>query len=317
MGKIPPLPPTRFNPYLFRLYYNLQKDIELARLTARLIDYKDKVIIGEIYKYTSEELLMINAKVVVRNGTLYLVECNTAVHGTVCGVINTKIAIALDSNESKLPSACFISVGDAEFRSYVNMLECGTSHVKIPDGAFMASLEEGLPRISKWFVVEVGFRNEDFKDLLIEGSSWVNKYSDTEFCMILWIKEATRNGVQNVDSIKIVVFQRITRFYSDVPNPPKKECKRWSCEDQREALDKTKTQLQVELRCKIIHKQDVTDESIDGGEQVVVTLPTAGSERYFGEALFEEAEIELNLTDAFRIIFREIRGMRRVGTYPY
>jgi hypothetical protein len=104
-------------------YYRIQKDIELARLTASLVGYKDKVIIGEIYKYTCEELLMINAKVVVRDGTLYLVECNTAVHETVCAVINNKITNALDSNKSKSPLACFIGVGNAEFHNYASSFQ--------------------------------------------------------------------------------------------------------------------------------------------------------------------------------------------------
>jgi hypothetical protein len=50
---------------------------------------------------------------------------------------------------------------------------------------------------------------------------------------------------------------------------------------------------------------------------VIVTLPTVGAEKYFCAVLFDRPEIELGLTAAFRIMFREIRAMRRAGTYPY
>jgi hypothetical protein len=193
-------------------------------------------------------------------------------------------------------------------------MECTTSGIgKAPDGSISISPPRNLYRISPWIVLEIAFRNESYKRLLIEGSCWVNQYSDTEFCVLVWIKENAQQT--NVDYMQVLVFRRLFPFKSDLEAIPIPECITWK---PTNSLDIPTEDLAAPLHVSIIHRQDVSRATLARRERVVLKLPTDHADGYFGRRhVFREGAVFIDLTNTLESLFVEINARVDAKTYPF
>jgi hypothetical protein len=294
-------------------YRDLSKDINIARRQAAAIQYREMVKIGDIKDYDPKSLRHIDAKVTVCGHSIFLVECNTRVHELVASRLGVNIERLLNGLPSKGRRSEFQSIGNIPFEEYVNLVECGTSGVaKIPDASLTMEPPPNRRRSSPWIVLEVAFRNETYRRLLIEGSNWVNQYSDTEFCVLVWIKE---NGQQaDVDDMELLVFRRCFPFRSDQDEIGSPECTGW---ENLNPLDTIKEDLESQLRVSILFRQKVSRASLAAGQRVAFNLPTDMADTYFGQRrVFRDSRIRLDLTDTFEALFRGINARVAAHTYP-
>jgi hypothetical protein len=220
----------------------------------------------------------------------------------------------LNSNRAKGRGIQFKGSGNPTFPDYMNLMECTTSGVgKAPDGSVTISLPRNLHRISPWIVLEVAFRNESYRRLVVEGACWTNRWSDTEFCILAWIKENRQQT--NVDYIQVLLFRRRFPFKSDLEEIPIPECITW---EPTNALDISTEDLAPQLQVSILHRQDVSRATLANGERVVLKLPTDCADAYFGRhCVFREGEVLIDLTDTFETLFDEINARVDAKTYPY
>lgn len=293
---------------------NLTKDIEEARHKAFQFNYSEKIEIGQVNSYHPDELMENDAKIIVRGRILYLVECKLKVHDLAVSIFGHHLADQLNSSSVKLIKENFRQVGKVPFPGFVNKTDYYTNGLgKVPDGSMTLITRAKSRRVSESIVIEVAFRNMSFNDLLLEGSSWVNEFSDTEFCFLVWIKE--RDDTSDVEKFCLLVMQRI--FPSQSGKEVEVPRSEWSFPADQVTLETPNDALEKQLGIKIIHRQDITRKGLAYGEKIVVNLPTKGLQAYFGGAqIFAKDEIEIDLTAAFKEIFSEIDHIVTTGTYP-
>lgn len=295
-------------------YRDLNADVAAARKKAVEIEYSEMVKIGRIEDYEPSSLRFIDAKVVVSNRCLYLIECNTGIHEVVSYRIGSDLVSKLNSNRAKGRGIEFQGLGNPTFPDYVNLMECTTSGIgKAPDGSVSISPPRNRRRISPWIVLEVAFRNESYRRLLIEGACWTNRYSDTEFCILLWIKENAQQT--DVEYMQLLVFRRLFPFRSDLEEIPNPECVTW---EPSKALDIPTEDLARQLQVSILHRQDVSRATLANRERVILKLPTDRADGYFGrDGVFREGEVLIDLTSTFERLFAEVNTRVDLKTYPY
>jgi hypothetical protein len=190
------------------------------------MDYSSPIFIGNIEWYRPEDLLTIDAKVMVREKNLYLIECPLFVHDHAASILLRDFEFYL-SQEIVYDELLLFHGNQGAFQGYVNKFMSGTEGVgKIPDGVI--ALDITRARISRPIVCETGFRNEGLRELLIEGSNWVNEFTDTDICILLEINENEEKT--DVESFGLYVFKRCTPFWSTAYPKPEVAClENWSC----------------------------------------------------------------------------------------
>lgn len=296
---------------------DLNDQIARARQTALKVDYAYPISIGPVDSFDPEALLHINAKVMVREHTIYLIECNTYIHDD-CAVKLTN-SVSENLNEALKGSwAEMGSTGQGTFPGYVNSVKCGTCGVgKLPDGAVRVdNILRPTGRVSFPFVVEIGYRNENLKELLIEGANWTNSFTDTDISIMLSVNEDSSKS--DVISFDFVIFKRKRPLFSDCVKKPKIECLGWSAEDSIQARSQLENkEIEKNLRVQLIAHINITRSFLRSGNRVSFLLPTSGLNAYYNpDKPFKRRFVPIDLTDIFFRIFAHIDISVKAGTYP-
>lgn len=202
------------------------------------------------------------------------------------------------------------------FRGYVNEIECSTKGVaKYPDSSLCLNISSNRRRISPPVIIEIALRNENLRQLIIEGTNWLNQYSDTDIAVLLHINENRLRT--NVVSFDLIVFKRTNPFVTDTVFYPNPECKGWFCASDQLARDMPKADLEAQLDVQIIARVNVSRSSLRARQRVEVNLPLSGLNEYYSPLEpFGCENIIIDLTGYFERLFDMINHSVDEGTYP-
>lgn len=254
---------------------------------------------------------------IVRKGIVFLIECPYNSHDKVASSLSFDLAIQLQQNIG-MPNFKIKPGGGGTFEGYVNELRCGVCGVgKIPDGTieFFRPENYRMPkRISPIIVFEVSFRNESYVDLLIEGSSWINRHTDSIFSFLIKLKENT--AASNIVEMELIVLERVYSMKTQTLGDPPIICRFWDCNREKKAKELSREDLEMVLDSRILHGQVVTRETLSNGEEVVFDLPLIRLNYYVGAPIFPSSFARLDFTSSFKELFRYIDDLVYNGTYP-
>jgi hypothetical protein len=225
--------------------------------------------------YDPKEMLEIDAKVMVRKKCIYLIECPLDLHefctSEIAGEIAWNLSKAIIFDERLVNQG-----GQGTFKGFVNKFMCGISGLgKLPDDAISLKIPRRM--VSRPIIFEVSFRNERLRELLIEGASWVNEFSDTDICILLDIIE--NNEKSNVKAFGLHVFRRLKPFWSDVsPKPAITYIKDWACSEISEEIRALSAVDIAELfQVDVLgHYPYISRDTLALGQRIIVNLPTDG-----------------------------------------
>ena len=143
----------------------------------------------------------------VRGGILWLIECPTHVHEQSAEALCNGLKDELNKCVVG-PTQRFTAEGHSSFRRYVNQLECGGTDVqKMPDQSLMPKPRGHTMRSNPAIVIETAFRNENYRQLMIEGSGWLNEFNDVDMAFLLLGNENARKT--DVFSFDFIAFKRM------------------------------------------------------------------------------------------------------------
>lgn len=302
--------------YLVPGYRSLEWDISVARQKALEESYNKPVFVGFVNFYDPEELLEINAKVMVRENRIYLIECPLDLHefcaNEIAGEIAWNLSKAIIFDERLVNQGC-----QGTFKGFVNKFMCGTSGIgKLPDDAIYLKIPR--PMISRPVIFEVSFRNEKLRELLIEGASWVNQHTDTDICVLLEVTENKQKT--NVDFFGLYVFRRVSPFWSDVTPKPTITCiKDWSCSEISEELRNLDPMDLSELfHVEVLaHYPFISRKTLALGQKIIVNLPTDGLNKHCRPLKpFSDSILAIDMTNSVSSMFTTINSMVDNKTYP-
>lgn len=278
------------------------------------MDYTEPVYIGAINSFDPEDLLKMNAKVLAKDQKIWLIECPYRLHDEAAIILNEilqehfNMAVTMENGR--------IRAGAGSFNGYVNLIHCGTKGAsKIPDGGLRLNFNSTRSRVSYPLTIKVALRNETLRQLVIEGSNWLNEYTDTDLAVLLRINENSRRT--NVVSFDLVVFKRVKPFFTDNIFHPIPECRRWVCEADQKIRDLPFAELEEPLQIQVLARQNVSRSSLEAGQRVEVVLPLSGMNQfYYPLEPFGPESITIDLTDYFSHLFDMINQSVNMGIYP-
>jgi hypothetical protein len=157
-------------------------------------------------------------------------------------------------------------------------------------------------RISLPIVIEVAFRNESRRQLLIEGANWVNEFTNTEACVLLKIKE---NAAQtDVDWFELFVFRRLRGLWSDARIKPTPYCRKEINIADIGTGNQTPVELGRLLELQVVGYFKISRSSLLAGERVLFDLSTMGLNDYYSPLEpFRTEMLTIDLTRCFEDIF--------------
>jgi hypothetical protein len=255
-----------------------------------------------------------NAKVIAKNQEIWLIECPFRLHDEAAIILNDilqehfDMAVTMENGRTR--------AGAGSFNGYVNLIQCGTKGAsKIPDGGLRLNFNSARSRVSYPLIIEVALRNETLRQLVIEGSNWLNEYTDTDLAVLLRINENSRRT--NVVSFDLVVFKRIKPFFTDNIFHPIPECKRWLCETDQKVRELPFAELEEHLQIQVLMCQNVSRSSLEARQRVEVVLPLSGMNQFYHPLEpFGPERITIDLTDHFDQLFDMINESVDMGIYP-
>ena len=296
-------------------YRSLGSDISSARHIAKLNEYDSPVFIGNTHWYDPVELYQIDAKVMVRESRIYLIECPLDVHEYAKALLLRELEWSL-STEIDCDKIMIISGEQGTFSHFVNKFMRTQGVGKYPDGAITLNFQQSW--ISRPVILEVGFRNQKLRDLLIEGANWVNNFTDTDVCVLLECNET--EGKIDVDSFGLYVFKRISPFWSLTTFKPTTYCRDdWSCSLTLEEIRAlSASELEELFQVKVVgHFPRISRESLVSWQQIVVEFPTEGlNNQACPIKLFKENTVKVDFTKTFLDLFALIDFMVANESYP-
>jgi hypothetical protein len=253
----------------------------IAKTQAGALNYSKAIPVGHVSDFDKKALEAIDAKVIVRDGLILLIECPYDTHEMVGSLLAFDLVQALQ-NLNIIPDTRIVPSGASTFKGYVNYLHCGSKGVaKIPD-AQLGLIGDGdfhyPPRVSKSVVFETALRNESLVTLLNEGACWLNQQTDTVFSFL--VKVVENETQSDVMEMNFFVFERTRLMKTGTPNTGPKMCRKWSSTDD-EVKNLTNEDLDFDLQIKVIHRQVITRDTLRAGIEVIVNMPLVQLGHYF------------------------------------
>ncbi len=264
-----------------------------ARLEARRSNYNKAIYIDEVKNFPEDELKRFDAKIIIKDGAVYLIECPSKGHEFIA---NTLMMSMINSLKPHLTNPSDIgSVGMFNFDNFVNMYESTTSHRKIPDQSITFP-SEMMKHEGVLIIIEVAFNNETLLDLLKEGSNWLNGYSN---CRLAILIKARFNSSGCCNGLMLFIFgkNRDEMACHSLPYFSFFELERMSNE-RLELYFKVKVLLKLQVGIEDVAREDFT---------LTWSLETTLLSSWCGRDLFKGNLIVVDFTEAGRTILNVLK----------
>lgn len=266
------------------------------------------IVIGKVKDFSTQELENFCGDFLVHGELVFLTASTSWIHNKVAEVIAQWLA---DGINNFIGMRIVDHLAGSGMKSFVNELGCHQPQIKYSDfevGVRSQNLKKS--RAVSTIVGEVAYKNETFHELLLEGSGWINIYSDAEYCFL-----AKLNEVQGGFSVRLIVVEKTKgfSFQKAIFQPPE----RWvsACVRPMEKIQPDnfkRSQLESLYAVKIIYDgsfvfgQNITNEQTP--ENLVLDLARVCDGSGFqirGLAILDLGELIEQLNKIARLMFGE------------
>lgn len=152
------------------------------------------------HEFSTQELASFYGDFLIHGDMVYLTAGVSWIHGQVGAVIARWLAEGINTS---IGQRVVDSLPGSGMKGFVN--ELGSCHPQTKYNDFQV----GVPceflkkfRLVAPIVGEVAYKNESLHELLIEGSGWMNAYSDAEYCLLVRLEQ-----VEGGFTVRLIVLE--------------------------------------------------------------------------------------------------------------
>ena len=149
---------------------------------------KTLILLGRSQEFHRQDLIDFpkdrKIQIMIYDGLVYMKWDPSEVHEFAKDLFGIETLNALNANASS--KQLFISIGSTGV-SVLNYNHCGDKFTKCPDSSIALKRRFRGYKSKAIFVVEVGYRNENFEMLLRQAEVYLNKYTNVEYCFFVYI----------------------------------------------------------------------------------------------------------------------------------